>query len=109
MRVRFGHSPERPKRRRRGVYTGLPTAAEYPSQVFSSDFINAQSVGAVMQKLIEQYGPPPYIRSDNGLVPRSEATTCEAIYRNAVADLARCHEYQNYLQRTGKSLAEPIH
>ena len=76
----------RPKRRRRGVSTGLPTTAEYPSQVFSWDFIhdktirggslkmltildeytrecllihvdrliNAQSVRAVMQKLIEQ-------------------------------------------------------
>ena len=71
--------------------------------------INAQSVRAVMQKLIEQYGSPPYILSDNGSVPRSEATTCEAIYRNAVADLACCHEYQNHLHRTGKSLAERIH
>ena len=54
--------------------------------------IHAQSVGAVMQKLIEQYGPSQYIRSDNGSVPRGETTTCEAIYRNAVADLARFHE-----------------
>ena len=69
--------------------------------------INAQSVRAVMQKLIEQYGPPQYIRSDNGSVPRSETTTCEAIYRNAVADLACCHEYQNHLHRTGKDTLNP--
>ena len=42
--------------------------------------INAQKVRGVMQKLLDPHGPPKYIRSDNGSVPRNEATTCEAIY-----------------------------
>ena len=42
--------------------------------------INAETVRGIMQKMIERHGPPQYIRSDNGSVPRSEATTCEAIH-----------------------------
>ena len=104
--------PRKPRRRRRGVSTGLPTKAEHPDHVWTWDFIhdktvrggslkmltvldeytrecrvihvdrhiNAEKVRGVMQKLLDRHGPPKYIRSDNGSVPRSEATTCEAIY-----------------------------
>ena len=104
--------PRKPRRRRRGVSTGLPTKAEYPGHVWTWDFIhdktvrggslkmltvldeytrecrvihvdrhiNAETVRGIMQKLLARHGPPQYIRSDNGSVPRSEATTCEAIH-----------------------------
>ncbi len=42
--------------------------------------INGETVRGIMQKMIESYGPPQYIRSDNGSVTRSAATTCEAIH-----------------------------
>ncbi len=42
--------------------------------------INAETVRGIMQKLLVHHGPPQYIRSDNGSVPRSEATTCKAIH-----------------------------
>ena len=35
---------------------------------------------SVLSEAIEEEGAPSYIRSDNGSVPRSEATTCEAIH-----------------------------
>ena len=88
----------KPRGRRRGVSTGLPTKAEHPGHVWTWDFIhdetvrggslkytrecrvihvdrhiNAETVRGIMQKLLARHGPPQFIRSDNGCVPRSEA------------------------------------
>ncbi len=43
----------------------------------------SSDVLSVLSEAIEKEGAPSYIRSDNGSVPRSEATTCEAIYRSS--------------------------
>ncbi len=61
----------------------LPVLDEYTREcrvIHVDRHINAQTVRGIMQKLLDWHGPPQYIRSDNGSVPRSEATTCEAIY-----------------------------
>ena len=56
----------KPRRRRRGVSTGLPTKAEQPGHVWTWGFIHDKTVRGILQKLIDQHGPPQYIRSDNG-------------------------------------------
>ncbi len=48
---------------------------------------------------------PHYIRSDNGSVPRSKATTCEAIYRSSSAAVVVRQKHQDDLYRPGQSLA----
>ena len=90
--------PKKPRKRRQGVSTGLPTAAAHRNHVWSWDFIhdvtmrggklrmltvldeytrqcrcihvdrriNAEKVRQVMARLIDEYGTPEYIRSDNG-------------------------------------------
>ena len=42
--------------------------------------LTSKDIRTVLSKTIEKEGVPSYIRSDNGNVPRSEATTCEAIH-----------------------------
>ncbi len=88
----------KPRRRCRGVCTGLPTKAEHSGHVWTWNFIhdkmvrggslkmltvldeytrecrvihvdrhiNAETVRAIMQKLLGWHGAPKYIRSDNG-------------------------------------------
>ena len=62
----------KPRRRRRGVSTGLPTKAEHPGPVWTWDFIHDKTLSGIMQKLLDPHGPPQYIRSDNGSVPRAK-------------------------------------
>jgi putative transposase len=89
---------KKPRRRRQGISTGLPTKATHPNHVWTWDFvhdttmrggklrmltvldeytresrcihvdrkINAEKVQRVMARLIEEFGVPQYIRSDNG-------------------------------------------
>ncbi len=42
--------------------------------------LTSADVLSVLSEAIEEEGAPSYIRSDNGSVPRCEATTCEAIH-----------------------------
>lgn len=90
--------PKKPKHRRQGESTGLPTKAKHRNHVWTWDFvhdttmkggklrmltvideytreclcihvdrkINAKTVKAVIAELIDAYGPPEHIRSDNG-------------------------------------------
>lgn len=90
--------PRKPRRRRQGASTGLPTTATHRHHVWTWDFIhdtttrggklrmltvidefsreclcihvarriNAEVVLMVLARLIAEYGPPKYIRSDNG-------------------------------------------
>jgi putative transposase len=90
--------PRKPRQRRRGVSTGLPTTATHRNHVWTWDFIhdttmrggplrmltvideytrecrcihvdrriNARKVRRVMARLVQEYGAPQYIRSDNG-------------------------------------------
>jgi len=90
--------PKKPRKRRQGVSTGLPTKATHRNHVWTWDFvhdvtmrggklrmltvldehtrecrcihverrINADKVRQVMARLIDEYGAPEYIRSDNG-------------------------------------------
>ncbi len=47
--------------------------------------LTSADVLSVLSEAIEEEGAPSYIRSDNGSVPRSEATTCEAIHCSSSA------------------------
>lgn len=89
---------KKPKKRRRGVSTGLPTKAKHRNHVWTWDFVHdttvkggklrmlvildeytreclsihvdrnigAKTVKAVMGELVDAYGTPEHIRSDNG-------------------------------------------
>ena len=94
--------PRKPRRRRRGVSTGLPIKAKQPGHVWTWDFIHDIMVLGIMQKLIDRHESTPYTRSDNGSVQRSEA-----IYRKRIENLADRDENQNPLYRTRKSSAVP--
>ena len=54
---------------------GIQVARQLPST----------DVLSVLGKAVEEEGVPRYIRSDNGSVPRSEVTTCEAIHCSSSA------------------------
>ena len=58
-------------------YTRKCLSIRVARQLTSSDVLS------VLSEAIEEEGAPSYIRSDNGSVPRSEATTCEAIHRSS--------------------------
>ena len=70
-------------------------------------YSNAETLRCIMQKLIDRHGPPQYMSSDNGSVPRSEATTCEAIYSKRIASFTGGDENHNRLYPTSKPLAVP--
>ena len=63
---------------------------------------------SVLSEAIDEEGVPRYIRSDNGSVPRSKATTCEAIYRSSSAAVVVGQEHQDDLYRSGQSLATEL-
>ena len=67
--------------------------------------LTSTEVLSVLSEAIDEEGAPSYIRSDNGRVPRSEATTCEAIYRSSSAAVVVRQEHQDDLYRSGQSLA----
>ena len=73
-------APCKPRGRRLGGCTGLPTKAEQPDPVWTWDFIHDKTIRGSMKKTGRLAWAPQYMLSDNGSVPRSEATTCEAIY-----------------------------
>ena len=59
----------------------------------------------MLSEAIEEEGAPSHIRSDNGSVPRSEATTCEAIHCSSGAAVVVRQKDQGDLYRSGQSLA----
>ena len=59
----------------------------------------------MLSEAIEEEGAPSYIRSDIGSVPRSEATTCEAIYRSSSTAVVARKKHQGDIYRSGQSLA----
>ena len=54
---------------------------------------------------LKKEGAPSYIRSDNGSVPRSEATTCEATHCSSSSAVVVRQKHQGDLYRSGQSLA----
>ncbi len=67
--------------------------------------LTSTDVLSVLSEAIEEEGAPSYIRSDNGSVPRSEATTCEAIHCSSRAAVVVRQKDQGDLYRSGQSLA----
>ena len=59
----------------------------------------------MLSEAIEEEGVPCYIRSDNGSVPRSEATTCEAIHCSSSAAVVVRQKHQGHIYRSSQSLA----
>ena len=59
----------------------------------------------MLSEAIEEKVAPSYIRSDNGSVPKSEATTCEAIHCSSSAAVVVRQKHQGDLYRSGQSLA----
>ena len=59
--------------------------------------LTSTDVLSVLSKVIEAEGAPSYIRSDNGSVPRSEATTCEAIHCSSGAAVVDRQKHQGDL------------
>ena len=71
--------------------------------------LTSSDVLSVLSEAIEEEGAPSYIRSDNGSVPRSEATTCEAIHCSSGAAVVVRQKDQGDLYRSGQSLAKRFH
>ena len=71
--------------------------------------LTSTDVLSVLSEAIEEEGTPSYIRSDNGSVPRSEATTCEAIHCSSSAAVVVRQKHQGDLYRSGQSLAKWFH
>ena len=69
----------------------------------------SSDVLSVLSEAIEKEGAPSYIRSDNGSVPRSEATTCEAIHCSSSAAVVVRQKDQGDIYRSGQSLAKRFH
>ena len=67
--------------------------------------LTSTDVLSVLSEAIEEEGTPSYIRSDNGSVPRSEATTCEAIHCSSSAAVVVRQKHQGDIYRSGQSLA----
>ncbi len=63
--------------------------------------LTSTDVLSVLSEAIDEEGIPRYIRSDNGSVPRSEATTCETIHRSSSAAVVVRQEHQDDLYRSG--------
>ena len=67
--------------------------------------LTSTDVLSVLSETIDEEGVPSYIRSDNGSVPRSEATTCEAIHCSSGAAVVVRQKDQGDIYRSGQSLA----
>ena len=63
--------------------------------------LTSSDVLSVLSEAIEKEGAPSYIRSDNGSVPRSKATTCEAIYRSSSTAVVARKKHQGDIYRSG--------
>ena len=71
--------------------------------------LTSTDVLSVLSEAILEEGAPSYIRSDNSSVPRSEATTCEAIHRSSSAAVVVRQKDQGDLYRSRQSLAKRFH
>ena len=80
-------------------YTRICLSHRVDRQLTSTDVLS------VLSEAIEEEGAPSYMRSDNGSVPRSEATTCQAIHCSSSAAVVVRQKHQGDLYRSSQSLA----